>query len=132
MSLETGIVTKTLADNTVKGLVVDRMFPVVLDQQTAFPALVYQIVDTSRDVTMDGPSNLTRQRVQFSVYATRYSVAKQIVDAIRKMYEGYKGILPDGTSVQRAVLVDMRPTFEAEPNLHRRDVDIEFWYEEQL
>jgi hypothetical protein len=136
MSFENGLVTKVVADPTISGLIgagpAARMFPVVLDQGTTFPALVYQIVDTGRNYHLNGPSNLTRQRVQFSSYSTRYSVAKQITDSIRKIFEGFKGALPDGTDVQQAFLVDMRPTFEVDPNLHRRDVDIEFWYVEQL
>lgn len=132
---EKGIVTKVLADPVIGPMLGApandaRLYPVVLPQGVKFPAMVYQIIDTGASITQDGPDNLLRHRVTFTAWSTVYSVTKQLGDAIQKMFHGFKGALPDGTAVQSAVLVDMRPTFEADPNLHRRDIDIEFWFVE--
>lgn len=122
--------TKLLSDATVAAILATRLYPVILPQNTIFPAATYQIIDTPRDNTLDGPSGLARPKIQFTLWATKADNVKALARAIRLALNGFKGTLPDGSDVKSVLLEDERETYESDVNLHRIDLDFVVWFDE--
>ena len=84
-----------LADSTVGAAVAGRMFPVVLPQNTLYPALSYQQVSGIRDWTLCGPTDWARIRVTINVWAKTYDEAHSLADAVRNRLQGVAVTLDD-------------------------------------
>jgi len=68
-----------------------RLYPMIIPQDAALPAIVYQQVSGHRDHTMDGPSGYTDSRYQIICWGATYSAAKGLFEAVRKFFDGYHG-----------------------------------------
>lgn len=122
--------TKLLSDATIAAILATRLYPVILPQNTIFPAATYQIIDTPRDFNLDGPSGLARPKIQYTLWATKADNVKALARAIRLALNGFKGTLPDGSDVKSVMLEDERETYESDVNLHRIDLDFVVWFDE--
>lgn len=80
-----------VADGTVSGLVSTRVYPLVLPQNVTLPAIAYQRISGAREHTHDAVGDLARPRFQFSSFATTYSAAKAIANAVREALDNYRG-----------------------------------------
>lgn len=88
MTIEEGLVAHLLADGTVTGIVVDRVYPEVRPQDSALPAIVYTHISDDRDVDMDGPSDFVRVRMQVDCWHTSYGDVKTLAAAVRAALNG--------------------------------------------
>lgn len=107
--IETGIYKLLLADPTVSALVGKRVFYQAMPENTKLPAIVFWIVTSDSEFTLDGPDSLTARRYQFDAYASEAFAARALIEAVRDAIEGIH-TLPDGTVVQSAI--------------HQRDADL--------
>lgn len=83
MSLDSELVSYILADGTVSGLIAARCYPGKLPQSPAYPAIVYQRIDTPRLHELAGPGGMAHPRFQFSCWATTHAAARTLADALR-------------------------------------------------
>lgn len=80
--LET-LVYQVLRDHAgVSALVSGRVYPLMLPQGCALPAISYQRVSTDHVASMDGYSGLERVRVQIDVMASTYAGAKALATQV--------------------------------------------------
>jgi hypothetical protein len=98
------------------------------------PAIVMTVVTTSDlGYTYQGASGLRKKMIQFDSYATKYTDAVKVSDAIRSLLQSYSGILPDGTSVNGCVVVGDRD-MGLEPGttgfVYRRMLEVDCYYTE--
>lgn len=91
MSLETALRAYLLADAAVAAAVGGRVYPRRLPQGPAFPAIVYQRVDTRRGHDMSGPDGLPRPRVQITTWAGSVQAATDAAALVRKRLDGFRG-----------------------------------------
>lgn len=107
---------KTLiaANATANGIFAGRVYPGVLDQETAYPAAAMNVVTTTPTNSKTTASSLDRVTVQIDVYATTYATTAAAAAAIRGALD-YKtsGSL---THIEFAGQEDM---FSAKPELFR-------------
>lgn len=118
--VEQAIADRLTTDATVASLVATRVFPEILPQDPTYPAIAYQRITTQRVRSMDGPSGLSRPRIQIDCYAAAYAQAKALADAVRLALDG-KRFSYAGLDVQAAFLEDERDQEASEG----RDIDDE-------
>lgn len=92
-ALEEALRTRLLADGTVSGLVGTRVFPLVVPQGQALPAIAYQRISGIREHTHEGASGLARPRLQYACVATSFTTARGVADAVRKSLDGFAGVI---------------------------------------
>lgn len=83
MNVEQEIKTLLLADVTVSGLIVDRLYPMIMPQGVTLPALSYQRVATVPVNDLEGSQNHEWIRVQVDCWANNYSGVKTLATAVR-------------------------------------------------
>lgn len=79
------------ADATVSGLVGTRIYPNLVPQAASLPAITYQQISGVREHTADGADGIVESRFQINCWASTYTGAKSLSDAVRKELDGYKG-----------------------------------------
>jgi len=95
MTLEDAIYQKLLADPDVTAIVGSgneaRIFPMILPQNTPFPAVHFSRVSADRTYSMDGKTGLVASRFQFESYSRSPEEVKNLSEAIRRSLEVFKG-----------------------------------------
>ena len=71
----------------------DRVFPVVAPEDAALPAVAYQRISGPRLLGHAGALGVAEARIQVTVIAATYAVAKQVSGGIRDLLNGYTGTL---------------------------------------
>ena len=104
---------------TVLGaLVANRCYPLIAPQETASPYIIYQVISTVPETSLDGPTGTNRRRVQVDVYADTYGAAKVLEQSI-------------GAAMQAADFTNLplsaTDLFESEVQLYRVTMDFAIW-----
>lgn len=110
---------------TLAAIVGARVFPLVIPQGASYPCLTYQRISTPSESSLSGPSGLTYPRVQVGCWATNYSAATDLGEAVRKALSGSQ--LANSAAIR---VLDVRQSYEPEPKLFRVDLDFEIWTNE--
>lgn len=85
MFLEEALKTHLAANAALTALVSARIYPGILPQNSALPAVVYQKVSAVPEgVSHDGPAGLVESRLQFSVMGAKYSDVKAVSAAVKR------------------------------------------------
>ena len=94
-TIEEAVNALLLATSTVTALVgsgsAARIFPLVIPQDAARPAIAYQKISSPKTMSHSGSSHLARSRFQFTVQAATYTSAKALAAAVRDGLIGYRG-----------------------------------------
>jgi hypothetical protein len=93
MNIEEALYSKLTGDAGVAALVVARIYPNVVPQDIAMPAVAYQRISTTRVMAHDGPTGVASARFQFTVSGSTYSSARNVVNAIRTALDGFSGLM---------------------------------------
>lgn len=91
MTLESQLYRILSADSGVSALVSARIYPLVIPQDVALPAIAYQRISGPRDHDQLGPTGLQEARMQFTVQASSYASAKAVSEAVRAALDGFGG-----------------------------------------
>ncbi len=75
------------------GLIGDRIFPVVVPEDSDLPAVAYQRVSGPRLLGHAGALGVGEARIQVTAIAETYAEAKQVTGGIRDLLNGYVGTL---------------------------------------
>jgi hypothetical protein len=118
----------------VTALIGSRVFPNLVPQRTAFPAVVYTQISSERTSVMGTDTGTVRSTWQVDSYATTYTGARQLASEVRKALQrklgpvqvsGYPAKLLQGLFVEADT-----DFFEDENQLHRVSTDYTIWYVE--
>ena len=127
--MEAGLRQLVTASQAVSTLIGARMYPLILPDQAAFPAVTYQVVSSMEEQTLDGPTGIFTARVQVDAWSASYGETKAVAAAIRTLLDGFDGALPDGTVVANMWLADSpADSFSPEPRLFRTQQDFKLIY----
>lgn len=69
--------------------------------KTQYPCLSYSMVGGSAPGAANDSRGSDRQRVQLDCWGTTPEAAKALADAVMAAFDGYSGVLEDGTVVSR-------------------------------
>ena len=87
--LETKLITAIAADSTLPGILGSRIYDTQLSQGTAFPALVIQSISSGKSYTYDGRNNLSRDRIQFTIWGGQFSAGAAAADTVLNALEAF-------------------------------------------
>jgi hypothetical protein len=107
MNIEEALYSKLSTTSGVMTICSTRIYPNVIPQDAAMPALAYQRISTVRYMAHDGPTGVAQARFQFTCSAALYSTARSLANAIRVALDGFSGLM-GGTNgvVVEAVFVE--------------------------
>jgi hypothetical protein len=98
-----------LADSAIAALVGDRIFPVVVRQDTALPALTYARLGSERTYVLAGAAHWTTVQIGVTAWAPEYAQARALADAVRQALDGYTGT----TGIEVASVQDGADEYES-------------------
>ena len=94
-TIEEAIVTKVLATSAITALIgsgsAARIYPLVIPQTAALPALAYQKISSPKEQSHSGSSHLCRSRFQFTCVATDYAAVKSLATAVKNCWNSFRG-----------------------------------------
>ena len=93
MNIEEALYNKLSTTSGVTTICSTRIYPNVIPQDAAMPAVAYQRISTVRDMAHDGPTGMAHARFQFTCSAALYSTARSLANAIRVALDGFSGTM---------------------------------------
>ena len=103
--IEASIFSILSGDGTVSGLVSSRIYPNVIPQNTALPAIIYSQVSGQRQHTLASTDDMVPSLWQFTVVAETYAELRGISDAVRGALDNYSDT-SGGVVIQCGHLLD--------------------------
>jgi hypothetical protein len=82
------LVTRLATAPALAAIIAARIYPEVLPETAALPALVYSVVSADRDYSLQGPSGIVTYRVQFSAFARTRAECAVVLEALRQDLSG--------------------------------------------
>lgn len=125
-----------LAANTgLSALVGAKIYPLVVPQNTAYPAVVYQVISkipNSEPCQGEQHSeNVQQARMQVSIYAEKYEQIVAIDEAIRSALDYYKGTV--GTvQISSLRFLSARDLYAQEALVYHRAIDYRIIYSKTI
>ena len=121
----TGPIRQLIVDNATAAAIVDeRVFPVVLPQETTYPAVRLTVLDTKGNETKTSAADWDKVQFEISSFATTYDEAQRLDDAIRAAIDTFSGVVTVGAIAHGFKLIQYtrrQDLFEPEVNMfHRR------------
>jgi hypothetical protein len=104
--------------DTLKGLVSNRVYPLVMPQNPTLPALVYTRIVTNAQNNLDRPPTLDQCLIQIDSYAKTYLEAKQVAEQARDVLE---------VSALKSTLQNIQDFWEDEAKIYRVTMDFYCW-----
>lgn len=123
MTFEADLKSHLGADGTIAGLVGDRIFPAVIPQGKAVPAITYQAISGQPQTDLSGDDGqMVNYRMQLNCWAEGYLTAKQLAEAVRTRLK------TAASSFKAVPLVSAQDVFEESPKRFGVYMDFSFWY----
>jgi len=131
--IEKAIYSILTNDTDVKALVVKRVYPLIVAQGVAMPAITYQQIGGPRYHTTSGPIGMANTLYQINCWAESYDDMKDLSEKTRKALDGYSG-------TSASVVIDViqmqdesdMPGLSADTNIKRygKRLDFRIWFKE--
>ena len=103
----------------------DRVFPVLLPEDTTLPATTFHVVGGSQ-TPIFGTSGMQRRRVQLDFRATTDDVADALRDATIKVLNGFNGPMPNGFLIADCWLIQPIDYFDNDARQFRCSAEFYF------
>jgi hypothetical protein len=129
MSLEASLFTFLTDAASVAAFVGTRVFPGVIPQGAAQPAIVYAKRGRNRQQLFCGTDGLKRTRVDIDCYATSYRQSVLLANAVTAVLEDFSGTMGT-TRVPRIFLESETDLSDLEPGLYRQSQSWAIWHRE--
>lgn len=123
----------TLNDALI-GLLGSRVYPEVVPQDTALPAVYYTQIAGPRQHTLGSSDNMVPSRWQFTVVGRTYAELREISNAIRLRFDSFSGIVGD-VVIQCSHMIDENDLTDIRPGTDKlrrytKAIDFNIWYNE--
>ena len=123
--IETELRAYLLNDPDIKRMIGNRMYPLVLPEKAAFPAIAYTMVSKGSHHLI----NIAFPRIQFSCFSPSYMEAKNIAGKIREALQRYKGQMGSNRVIQ-GVFENEYEMYEKDTGLYHVACDIKIIFRE--
>jgi len=119
---------------TLNGIIESRIYPEVVPQNTALPAVYYTQIAGPRQHTLGSSDDMVPSRWQFTIVGTTYAELRTISDAIRLILDSFSGTVGD-VVVQCSHLIDENDLTDIRPGTDKlrrytKAMDFNIWYNE--
>lgn len=93
MSSQIGKVVRTtlLNDATIASTVSNRVYPLVMPMNTAFPAIMYTVLNTNSDSHLKGTTGIAESMLQLDGYGQNYSSLLSLMELVRLEIQSIRG-----------------------------------------
>jgi len=126
MSLESKLVAYLLNHAGLTALIGNRLYPLMMPEGTALPAVVYQRVSGMREYQFGAYSGMERPRISFSCWGENYGQAKQVASELKTAMQAKTDSDPTIT----AFVVTETDDFDTDTGYYRVIVDFMVWHNE--
>lgn len=130
MDIETALRAHLANHSGLAALVGGRIYPLILPQDPALPAVTYQKVSESSEYIHDGVSSIRKGRLQLDCWAATYATAKAVAAQVKASLHRFSGVLggAGGVQVGGAWIEDETDFYEPDPPIYRVSVDVRLIY----
>ena len=139
--IQEGLYATLSGDAGVSAIVGTRIYPLVIPQTvyseaTKRPCIVYSFDSKGRQIRFSGTDTLVEGRFTIDCYATTYSEAQDLAEAVRGVLVDYSGTMTSGSSpqttndVKKLFIESERDLMDIEPGLYRVMQEYKIWYDE--
>ncbi len=133
-TLPEALVDLLLTEASITDIIEDRMFPNVIPQAAAIPAITYQQISGPRDHVMAGATGLAQARFQLNCVDRTYAAAKSLFELARLILDGYSGLVGtvEISSIEISSEMDIPAVLPGVDRLSRygKQMDLIIWYQE--
>ncbi len=117
--IEYGLQQLITASSDFSAIAADRLYPVLLPEESSLPAATYQRISTRALYDLENRVDVTQIRIQFDTWAERYTDAKSLMEAINGVIDNFAGELADGDRVFGIQLYSSNDLYENDARLYR-------------
>jgi len=134
MTLEEAIFDFLSTNAGIIAEVDDRVFPKRLPQNPSLPAIVFQVVSSVPNYTMDqagdppGTETFTKKRVQFDLWTETYEGLLPVRDALFAGISGFRGMM-GSVKIESVFMRNELDGFEPDTGSNRKIIDTMFGYQ---
>lgn len=104
------MVTLMNTDSAINALLAGRVYPNLIPEGSPLPALQYQQISDVPVMAHTGFCNLQTTRYQVTFQAATYAAVRQLARAIKRRFNGYKGVVGD-LRIDRCVVENDTDTY---------------------
>ena len=110
-TIEEAVASKMASTSAITALIGSgsamRLYPLVVPQTAALPAVAYQKVSSPKEQAHTGSSHLARSRFQFTCEADTYAAVKSLATAVKNCWNSFRGTVSgvriDGCAIDNDV-----------------------------
>ena len=135
MTLEEAIFDFMSTNAGIIAVVDDRIFPKRLPQNPTLPAIVFQVVSSVPNYTMDQAGDppvagetFTKKRVQFDLWTETYEGLLPVRDALFAGISGFRGMM-GSVQIESVFVLNELDGFEPDTGSNRKIIDTMFGYQ---
>src|SRR5262245_34060571 len=110
----------------------NRIYRVVIPQNSLYPVITIQRVDAIRDLVQEGMNRMAEARMQLSCYSMLNDAeSRKIADQIRVATHGYRGVWGTVRILRAAVETDLGATYDDMSRTYQVVVDVMTMFHEE-
>jgi len=128
--IEQGLYDLLSSDQALSQLVGARIYPVLIPEETTYPAITYQGVTGSVKPSVDGRA-YSEKSIQIDAWGNTYGDIKCVQAALHRILDGYVGTLSDGTRVLSSLRINEFDAYESDARVYRSITEYQFQFVEQ-
>ena len=129
MNIEDGLYSYLKINAGVAAIVSSRIYPLVMAQKTALPAITYQTTALKPDRNMAGNTGRMTATIQLNAWAETYIEVKTLAEALRAALNDYSGAMGSDT-IQRSGVESETDGWDEETGFFRVGMQVKIIYYE--
>ena len=90
MTLENDLHNALIQDTTLNAIIGDRVYPLLIPQDAAYPAIAYQRISGKNLRSHDGADSVENVRVQLTLVAESFEMVKNLEKEVNRVLDGKK------------------------------------------
>lgn len=130
--VEEGLRLRALEDAAIEALIVARWYGPDLPLGTALPAVTLQQITGRAEESHEGHSGLENAIYQITCWASCHLDAMRLADRVQRVFDKYRGTLPNGIRVGYMSRVDRHYAKEPGQNVYQIVLDFRVMYRVEL
>lgn len=107
-----------------------KCYPMRLPQGITLPATMYRRISGQRIRSVEGPSGLSRPRIEINAYSQSYTEAKELAAEIRQLLDGFRGMMGAGSMVENIIIDNDQDALDDDTGFFRIIIDAIVWHQE--
>ena len=132
MDILIGLYNHLSNDEKIKKIVGNKIYPVILPQNIALPAIVYSSVLANYDSALQGDTGFIRQTIQIVSHAKTYKEARELSRLIKKriqnLYGNMGGVFIEAVFIKTDYELNTNTSLKFDTEEYMCSIEFEFYY----